>query len=252
MRTEPRLDAAALQPRLADRAATALLRFQPGGRRVRSLRRLFAVALLVAAGIMASMSPTSAADGTDVLVTARDLPAGTSLSENDIGVRTVRSPPDGAISIRSRPDLAGALLSSPVRRGEILTDARIVGDRGPDPGPGRSAIPVSLADPTLAALLSPGMHVVLVRIPDSAGWAETGHAAEASGGASTELDAMGTKSPTVRVLAPDAVVLSVTEPAGGGMSGSRSRIIVVSVPGDVADVVTAAAAVGSITIRFGP
>ncbi|MEO7126281.1 MAG: SAF domain-containing protein [Nakamurella sp.] len=252
MRTEPRLDAAALQPGLADRAASALLRLRPGGRRVRSLRRLIAVALLLAAGVMASISPTSATEGTDVLVSARDLPAGAILSAGDIKVRTVRTPPDGILAPQHRADLNGALLSSPVRRGEILTDARILGDRGPDPGPGRAAVPVPLADPTIAALLAPGMHVVLVWIPESDGWTEAAHEADVHSGSAHEPVAAAGGSPTVRVLAADAVVLSVPEPAGGSIGAVRNRVIVVGVPGDVADAVTAAAAAGSITIRFGP
>jgi Flp pilus assembly protein CpaB len=229
------LDAAALQPHLPDRVATVLGRYRRGGRRTRVLRRLVAAALLVAAAAMASMTPTSAADGVAVLAAARDLPAGAQLTAADIAVISVRSPPDGLLPAQRPHDAIGALLSGPIRRGEILTDARIVGDRGPDPGPGHAAVPVSLSDATVAALLAPGVHVVLVAVPDTdAGMRPGGDV------------------PAVRVLADDAVVLSVAERDSGIGSGNGSRIVVVSVPSDEADSVTAAAAAGAITVRFGP
>lgn len=235
-RAEPRLDAPAVQPRLPARVATMLGRYRMGGRRTRVLRRLIAVTLLIAAGAMASMAPTSAAEGTAVLVVARDLPAGAELTDADIAVVSVRSPPDGPLPAGRPRDAVGALLSGPMRRGEILTDARIVGDRGPDPGPGRAAIPVPLTD-AAAALLVPGVHVVLVGVPDADGW--------------SRADGVG-DVPAVHTLAADAVVLSVAEPSSGIGGASGGRIVVVGVPAREADVVTAAAAAGTITVRFGP
>lgn len=210
-------------------------RYRLGGRRMRALRRLVALALLIGAAVTASLSPTPATEGAAVLVVARDLPTGTRLSDADISVTSVRSPPDGLLPPQHRRDVVGALLSGPMRRGEILTDARIVGDRGPDAGPGRAAVPVSLADATVAALLAPGVHVVLVAV------------AEADGGSP-----VGTGVPAVRVLAGDAVVLSVAEPTGRIGGGTGSRVVVVSVPSSEADGVTAAAAAGAVTVRFGP
>lgn len=228
-----------MQPRLPDRVATLLGRYRLGGRRTRVLRRLVAVALLLAAGALASMPSTSAAAGTSVLIAARDLPAGARLTGADIAVASVPSPPDGLLPARRLEDLAGAVLSGPMRRGEILTDARIVGDRGPDPGPGRAAVPVPLADPTVAALLAPGMHVVLVEVPGGS-WSS-------AGGADTVSEDGG----GIEVLAADAVVLSVSEPSGGFGGASAGRVAVVSVPAAAADVVTAAAAAGGVTLRFG-
>jgi Flp pilus assembly protein CpaB len=234
----PRGDAADVQPHLPDRVATLLGRYRLGGRRTRALRRLVAVALLLTAGALASMPSTSAAAGTAVLIAARDLPAGTRLSGADIAVASVPSPPDGLLPARRPGDVAGAVLSGPMRRGEILTDARVVGDRGPDPGRGRAAVPVPLADPTVAALLAPGMHVVLVEVPGD-GW-------RSARGAGAPVDGGG-----IEVLAADAVVLSVSEPSGGFGGASAGRVAVVSVPAAEADVVTAAAAAGGVTLRFG-
>lgn len=259
MRTEPWPDSADLQPRLPDRIATALSRFRPSGRRVRALRRLVAAALLVTAGVMAAMAPTPADEGTAVLAVVRDLPAGAALQPNDIEIAAVRSPPDGTLSPNGREDLGGTLLAGPVRRGEILTDARVLGDRGPDPGPGRAAVPVPFADPTIASLLAPGMHVVLARLPDrdrrpdavdASGFGADGRPG-ASARDSPESDLSAT-SPEVTVLAADAVVLSMADPGVSGITGSQNRVVVVGVALDAADAVSAAAATGAITIRFGP
>lgn len=221
-----------MQPHLPDRVATLLGRHRLGGRRTRVLRRLLAIGLLIAAGAVASISPTSATEGTAVLVATRDLPAGARLTGADIAVAAVRSPPDGLLDAGHPGDVAGAVLSGSMRRGEILTDARIVGDRGPDPGPGRAAVPVPLTDAAVAALLAPGSHVVLVGVPAADDWSSAG------GGA-------------IEVLAADAVVLSVAEPAGGLGGVGAGRIAVISVPAAEADPVTAAAAAGAITVRFG-
>jgi hypothetical protein len=234
VRAEPRADAAAVQPRLPERVALLFGRYRLGGRRTRVLRRIVAVALLLAAAALASITPTSATEGTAVLAAAHDLPAGAQLAEGDIAVVSVRSPPDGLLDAQRPADVAGMLLSGPMRRGEILTDARVVGTRGPDPGPGRAAVPVPLADATVAALLAPGMHIVLVGVAGADDWSRPGEDA------------------AVHVLTPDAVVLSVGEPSGGIGGGNGSRIVVASVPAGDADAVTAAATAGAVTVRFGP
>jgi len=224
-----------VQPHLPERVATLFGRYRLGGQRTRVLRRIAAVALLIAAAALASISSPSATEGTAVLAAARDLPAGARLAEADVAVVAVRPPPDGLLDARHPDDLVGVSLSGPMRRGEIFTDARVVGSRGPDPGPGRAAVPVPLADGTVAALLEPGRHIVLVGVPGADGWSHPDDAAAA-----------------VRVLASDAVVLSVGEPSGGLGGGDRHRIVVVSVPAGDADAVTAAATAGAITVRFGP
>lgn len=230
MRSTPRSDSAALQPRLPARVAVLIGRYRITGRRIRSLRQLLALGLLVAAALMA-LTPKEADGGEAVLVAARDIPVGAELSEADLAIRSVRSPPQGVLRADARSEAIGGQVAGPVRRGEILTDARLVGDRGPDPGPGRTAVPVPLADPAIAALLTAGMHVALVGL--------------------SEQRAEGTSTPTVTVLAADAIVLSVSEPVGG-FGGGATRIAVASVPNVSADAVTAAAAAGSITVRFGP
>lgn len=93
-----------------------------------------------------------------VLVAAHDLPGGAALRGQD--VRTVALPaaavPDGAL----RSGAPGRVLAGPVRRGEPLTDARLLGAGLLDGyGPGVVATPVRIADAGVARLLRPGDRV---------------------------------------------------------------------------------------------
>ncbi|MFB9378537.1 SAF domain-containing protein [Kineococcus gynurae] len=94
-------------------------------RRTRRLRRLLAAGLVAGAGggavllVAPPRTPTRS-----VPVAALDLPAGTTLAPGD--VRSASWPlelvPDG-----TRTEVVGAVLAGPVRRGEPLTDARVLG-----------------------------------------------------------------------------------------------------------------------------
>ncbi|WP_246268927.1 SAF domain-containing protein [Acrocarpospora macrocephala] len=94
--------------------------------------------------------------GVDVLVAARDLPGGR-LSPADIAV--LRFPfsmlPDGVL--RPGSSFAGRVLTGPIRRGEPLTDVRLLG-RGLLAGEsdGLVATPVRIADADAAQLVAPG------------------------------------------------------------------------------------------------
>ena len=118
---------------------------------------LAAAAVATALPVLAPSPPTAVA----VLAAARDLGAGTALTAGDVA--PVRLPtgvvPDGALSV-GQP-VAGRLLAGAVRRGEPLTDVRLVG-----PGllaalgtPGLVAVPVRLAEPATSNLLRPGDRV---------------------------------------------------------------------------------------------
>src|SRR5689334_11538882 len=91
-------------------------------------RRLLAAVLLaiaVAAGlrVVAAPAPVTVA----VLAAGRDLPAGTLLEGDDL-TRVALPPggvPDGATT--GLGDAVGRTLAAPLRRGEPLTDVRLVG-----------------------------------------------------------------------------------------------------------------------------
>jgi pilus assembly protein CpaB len=118
-------------------------------------RRLVAVGLLaaaVAAGLQAvrPAPPPS----TTVLVAARDLPAGHRLTSGDLAAGSWY-PDDVPAGTVPRP--AGRVLSSAIRRGELLTDTRVLGDGLLTGLPaGTVAVAVRLADPASALVVRPG------------------------------------------------------------------------------------------------
>lgn len=113
-----------------------------------------AVAALATACAVIGLRPDTAS--VTVLTAARDLPGGI-LRTADLRVVALRpgTVPDGAL--RPGAPIAGKVLTGPVRRGEPLTDARLL---GPGllaaHGRGTVATPVRVADPQTARLLSPG------------------------------------------------------------------------------------------------
>lgn len=141
-------------------------------------RRLFAALLLCAAAAIAVQQLTPAAPPTTtVLVAARDLPAGHILADGDVQPAAV-SPdmvPDGALrggeasaagtaaaQVASQTTARGQL-SGPVRRGEVLTDASLLG-QGLLTGapPGSQAVPLRISDPSTLSLLRQGQLVTVV------------------------------------------------------------------------------------------
>ena len=216
------VDARDLQRRMPDRVLTALRRYRRGGRRARALRRVAAVFLMLLAAGFASIRPSSPGDGTAIVVAARDLAAA------DLSLQAVADPPDGAVraSNGGTAGTVGRTLASPVRRGEILTDVRLLGQAGPRAGPGRVAVPARLGDADVVELLRPGMHVALVSVPRD-----------------------GTAP--ARSFTDDAVVLSVADAATGALSAqNQGRIVVFAVPSAAADAVAAAGLTGAIALRF--
>ncbi|WP_433367437.1 RcpC/CpaB family pilus assembly protein [Streptosporangium sp. CA-115845] len=130
---------------------------------MRALRRLLVrrhrlLAALVAALAMGcallALRPDTAS--VIVLTAARDLPGG-ALKGTDLTPAALRpdTVPDGAL--RPGTPFAGKILAGPARRGEPLTDVRLLGPGLLTAhGPGTVATPVRVADPETARLLSPG------------------------------------------------------------------------------------------------
>ena len=207
----------ALQPHWPDRLATLTRSRRRGGRRSRLLRRSLAVALLIAAGVLAMAGQPVVPAGRPVVTVARDLPIGTTLAASDLGTVHLVDPPDGVLTAAQA---VGAVLAGPIRKGEVLTDARLVPTQGPRPGTGRIAVPIRPADPATVELLSAGMHVAVLSVDD------TGRAT---------------------VLATDAVVLAIPPPP---KSEPGKRLVVLAVPLAAADRVTAISLHGSLALRF--
>lgn len=133
------------------------------GRRVRRtvlVRRRLLAALLTAAavaGVVEALSPPDP-ETRSVLTAAVDLPAGTVVSAEDLV--TVDLPPgavpDGAVDSESA---VGQRLASPLRRGEPVTDVRLVSESLLAGRPGEVAVPLRIPDPGSVELVDVGDRV---------------------------------------------------------------------------------------------
>src|SRR3712207_4750001 len=120
-----------------------------GGWLNRNRRLAVALLLCAAAGITVHQLTPAPAHTVQVLAAARDLPAGATLSGTDIA--TVNVPPSVVPSgtFAGAAQVDGKQLAAPLRKGQLLTDAQLVG-----PGllagapPGSAAVPLRMADPT--------------------------------------------------------------------------------------------------------
>jgi Flp pilus assembly protein CpaB len=188
------------RPGLVERVLAELHRALGWRRRLLSAG-LLAGAMAVALQVLAPPPPATV----PVLVAARDLAAGAELTRADLRVahRPPATLPAGALSA---PDAAtGRPVASAVRRGEVLTDVRLVGAgalRGV--GPGLVAAPVRVAEPGTAALVRPGDTVDVL-------------AAAAGGGDSS--DSTSAAGAYARLVASAVRVLSVPAPSGGRLAG---------------------------------
>lgn len=127
-------------------------------------RRLAAALLLCAAAALAVQQLTPAPVSTvSALAVARDLPAGTAVTSTDL-VR-VQVPP-GMVAdgfLQEGGAATGKQLAAPMRKGQLLTDAQLLG-----PGllagtpPGSAAVPLRMADAASIQLVSPGQLVNVV------------------------------------------------------------------------------------------
>lgn len=181
-------------------------------------RRLLAAvltAVAVAAGLRAVAAPPPAT--VSVLVAARDLPAGTELESADL-VTAEFAPGSAPDDLAADPH--GQTLAAPLRRGEPVTDVRLVGPQLTEGLTDLTATPVRLPDAGMVDLLRVGDRVDLVA-----------------------ADPRGSGADTV---ARDVPVLAIpAEDAGGpGAAGLPGRLVVVGVEPHEVDSL-AAAAVGS-------
>lgn len=215
-----------LNPTALNRLSQAL---RPDWSRTAAARRVAAAALVILAAVAAFRSDP---DGvrTDVVVAARDLRPGVSLTADDVRLekRLATTVPDGA-----QPgvgDVVGATLAGPARRGEVLTDVRVLGPRLAEStaGPTARIVPLHLSDSALLDVVRAGDVVdVLASGPPSA--------------------AGGEAAP--HVVAIDAVVVLVSEkPAQRGPN--NDRVVLVALPAATAHQVAGVALVETVTLTF--
>ncbi|MGI8720678.1 MAG: Flp pilus assembly protein CpaB [Geodermatophilaceae bacterium] len=199
-----------------------------------SARRL-AAALLAAGALVLAVAPvaqpptgTSAPAQSSVLVAARDLAAGRTIGTDDLhsADRTSAQLPDGALT--PGIDVVGRVVTGSVRRGEVMTDRRLL-------GPGLSASldtgvvasPVRLVDLEVAALLRAGDRVdILAAVKDA---------------------------PSATVVAAGVVVLAVPlAESEDSRPAEPIGLVVVAVDQDTAARLAAAAASGTLTATLLP
>lgn len=133
-----------------------LLRSRLLARRVLARHRRLIAVLLAAASTASVVLSVQPPPGVEILAAARDLHGGR-LSASDVMI--VRLPadavPDGVF--RAGSSVTGRVVAGPVRRGEPLTNVRLLGRGLPTAhGAGMVATPVRIADADVARLLSPG------------------------------------------------------------------------------------------------
>src|SRR6185437_12342973 len=157
------LNHTSLNPTLLSRLTTSL---RPDWTRTVLARRVAAGGLVVLAGV-ATLRSNPDGERVDVLVATRDLRPGTALTADDVRVekRLATTIPDGS---QADPGaVVGATLASPTRRGEVLTDVRVLGNRLAEStaGPGARMVPLHLADGALLDLVRAGDVVDVLAAP---------------------------------------------------------------------------------------
>jgi Flp pilus assembly protein CpaB len=218
---------ASLNPALLRRISTSL---RPDWTRTVLARRVAAGGLVVLAGIAALRSNPDG-DRVAVVVATRDLTPGAALTPDDVRVerRLATTLPDG-----SQADLGavvGSTLAGPTRRGEVLTDVRLLGSRLAEStaGPGARIVPLHLADSALIDLVRAGDVVDVLAAPPT--------------------DSQPGTPAVSKVVATDAVVVLVS-PKQKAQAGDGDRVILVALPARVANTVAGSVLGQAVTLTL--
>jgi Flp pilus assembly protein CpaB len=217
-----------LNPSLVSRVSMWL---RPDWTRTVLARRVAAGALVVLAGVV-TLRSNPEGERAEVVVAARDLRPGAALSADDVRLekRLATTLPDG-----SQTDLdvvVGATLAGPTRRGEVITDVRLLGSRLAEStaGPGARIVPLHLADSALIDLVRVGDVVDVLAAPAN--------------------DTLAPASPAVpKVLATDAVVVLVSA-RQQDRAAAADRVVLVALPARVANIVAGSALGQTVTLTL--
>lgn len=172
--------------------------------------------------VVAELRPTPPPT-VEVLVLARDVPAGGELTAADVTTAALPTALVAPGMLRAPPDAVGERLAVGLPAGFPLAAEALVGPGLADGvPPGEVVVPVRLADPAVARTLRPGDRVDLL--------AATADAAASEGGA--------------HVVAAAALVVARDEGGGGGLLGGEepAPLLFVGVPRAVAPAVVGASA----------
>jgi len=188
-------------------------------------RKALAASLLVTAALLAfAPVDAGAARASPVVVTARDIATGTTLSPGDVALARLppAAVPSGALT--STTAAVGAVLAGSARAGEPLTDARLVsGYSSPRADDETATVPIRLSDPAIAGLLRPGTRVDVVTADDTA---DEG-----------------------RVLASDATVVTVTRDPPHAVAAA-GPLVLIALPADTATTVAAVSLRQPVTVTL--
>ncbi|BBY24779.1 SAF domain-containing protein [Mycobacterium stomatepiae] len=216
-----------LNPALLQRISASL---RPDWARTVLARRVVAGGLVVLAGV-AALGSNPDGDRVDVVVATRDLTPGAALTPDDVRVEK-RSPttlPDG-----SQADVAavvGSMLAGPTRRGEVLTDVRLLGSRLAEltAGPGARIVPLHLADSALIDLVRAGDVVDVLAAPPT--------------------DSQPGTQAISKLVATDAVVVLVS-PKQKVQAADGDRVVLVALPARVANTVAGSVLGQAVTLTL--
>ena len=200
---------------------------RPDWTRTVAARRVAAGALVLLAAV-AALRPNPSDGRLDVIVAAHDLAPGVELVAADLRIesRSVTTIPEGA-QTKSR-DLLGATLTGPARRGEVLTDVRVLSSRLADAavGPNARIVPVHPTDAALLDLVRTGDVVDVLAVSDTA---------------------TGSEEARSRVVATNAVVVLVSAKS---KEAGRDGVVLIALPALLANEVAGASLSQAITLTF--
>jgi SAF domain len=164
-------------------------------------------------------------------VAARDLRPGTALTADDVRLerRLATTVPDG--SPADLGAVVGSTLASPTRRGEVLTDVRLLGSRLAEStaGPGARIVPLHLADSALIDLVRVGDVVDVLAAPAN--------------------DSPVAGPAASRVVATDAVVVLVSAKEKVQVADG-DRVVLVALPARVANTVAGSTLGQAVTLTL--
>ncbi len=193
-------------------------------------RRVAAGGLVVLAGIAALRSNPDG-DSVEVVVAVRDLRPGTALTADDVRLERhlATTVPDG--SPADLGAVVGSTLASPTRRGEVLTDVRLLGSRLAEStaGPGARIVPLHLADGALIDLVRVGDVVDVLAAPAN--------------------DSPVAGPVASRVVATDAVVVLVSAKEKVQVADG-DRVVLVALPARVANTVAGSTLGQAVTLTL--
>jgi Flp pilus assembly protein CpaB len=212
-----------LNPSLSARISQWL---RPDWSRTVLARRIAAAGLVVLAGV-AALRPNPDGERAQVVVAARDLSPGAALTADDLRLEKRLAPtiPDGSQS--DIDTIVGSTLAGPTRRGEVLTDVRLLGRRLAESaaGPDARIVPVRPVDGAVADLVRAGDVVDIV--------------------AASETSSQS----TAKVVATGAIVVLVSAKQKA-QAATSERVVLVALPAASANAVAGAALTQTVTLTL--